>query len=291
MRVSFIGLGAIGYPMAGHLPKKFQTLVWNRTRARAQAHAKEHTSTFAENLEETAHADIIFTCLPTSAEVQQIIEKTKAKLRPSSVWVDCTSGDPNASREIAASLATFGVGFLDAPVSGGVSGAQNAQLTVMIGGDERSLQKARPAIECFGAKLVHLGAVGAGHAVKAISNTMMATNVWTACEGIVSLLQFGIDPALAFEALNGSSGRSNATERLLPNPVLKREFPPLFKLALLAKDAKIATTVTRSLGVTTPVMSLVSELLHASKATLGQEADYMEILKAIENWSGIKPKP
>jgi 3-hydroxyisobutyrate dehydrogenase len=159
----------------------------------------------------------------------------------------------------------------------------------MIGGDPSVIEKARPAIACFGTKIVHVGDLGAGHAVKAISNTMMAVNVWTASEGLVALLKYGIDPALALEAINGSSGRSNATERLLPNPVLKREFPPLFKLTLLAKDVKIATTLTRSLGVTTPVMSLMSEILSASKATLGQDADYMEILKAVERWSGMKP--
>lgn len=289
MRVSFIGLGAIGYPMAGHLPKKFQTLVWNRTAARAQQHAKEHGSQVVANLEEAANAEIIFTCLPTSTEVNEIVEKLKAKLKSGTVWVDCTSGDPNASREIAAKLKTLGVAFLDAPVSGGVSGATKAQLTVMIGGDQKAIEKARPAIACFGAKIVHVGDLGAGHAVKAISNTMMAVNVWTASEGLVALLKYGIDPALAFEAINSSSGRSNATERLLPNPVLKREFPLLFKLALLAKDVKIANTLTRSMGITTPVMSLMSEILNAANATLGQDADYMEILKAIERWSGMKP--
>ncbi len=288
MRVSFIGLGAIGYPMAGHLPKKVQTLVWNRTLLKAQQHAKEHGSQAIAKLEEAASAEIIFTCLPTSAEVNEVVEKVSAQLKPGTVWVDCTIGDPNASREIAAKLQKLEAEFLDAPVSGGIIGAKNAQLTVMIGGEAKTLEKVRPAIECFGAKIVHVGETGAGHAVKAISNTMMAVNVWTACEGIVSLSKYGIDPTLAFEALNGSSGRSNATERLLLNPVLKREFPPLFKLALLAKDAKIATSLTRSLSVTTPVMSLVSELLHASKATLGQDADYMEILKVIERWSGIK---
>ncbi|MBI1742916.1 NAD(P)-dependent oxidoreductase [Candidatus Acetothermia bacterium] len=287
MRVSFIGLGAIGYPMAGHLPKRHQTVVWNRTASRAQQHAKEHGSQMAKTLEETADAEIIFTCLPTSAEVAEIVDKLKPKLRRGALWVDCTSGDPTASREIASQLQTLGVAFLDAPVSGGVPGAINGQLTVMVGGDENALEQVRPALECFAAKIVRVGDVGAGHTVKAISNTLMAVNVWASSEGLVTLAQQGVDLSLALDAINASSGRSNATERLLPSPLLKREFPPRFKLALLAKDVKIATSLTRASGISSPVFALISELLNASKATLGTEADYLEIVKAIERWSGI----
>ncbi len=289
MRTSFIGLGAIGYPMAGHLPKKFQALVWNRTPARAEQHAKEHGSQAAQNLEATANAEIIFTCLPTSVEVHEIVEKLRAKLKPGTVWVDCTSGDPNASREIAAKLNALGVSFLDVPVSGGVPGAIRAQLTVMVGGDGKALEKAKPAIECFATKIVHVGDVGAGHAVKAINNILMAVNVWAASEGLLTLSRYGVNPSLALEVINASSGRSSATERLLVGPLVKREFPPTFKLSLLAKDVKIATALTRSTGVSTPILALINELLQASTSTLGQEADYLEILKAVERRSASKP--
>jgi 3-hydroxyisobutyrate dehydrogenase len=289
LHISFIGLGAIGYPIAGHLPKKFHTLVWNRTPARAAQHAQEHGSQPVSHLEETANAEIIFTCLPTSVEVNEIVEKTRAKLKPGTVWVDCTSGDPNASREIAAKLNALGVSFLDAPVSGGVPGAIRAQLTVMVGGSEKALGKVKPAIECFASKIVHVGDVGAGHAVKAINNILMAVNVWAASEGLLALSRYGVNPSLALEVINASSGRSSATERLLVGPLLNREFPQNFKLTLLAKDTRIATALTRATGVSTPVLALINELLQASRSTLGQEADYLEILKAIERWSGMTP--
>jgi 3-hydroxyisobutyrate dehydrogenase len=286
MRVSFIGLGAIGYPIASHLPKKHETLVWNRTASRSQQHAAEHHSRAAQKLEETADAEVIFTCLPTSHEVAEIARTLSPKLRRGTIWVDCTSGDPDSSREIAVRLESRGVAFLDAPVSGGVSGARSGQLTVMVGGDAGALEKACPAIDCFAAKVVHVGDVGAGHAVKAINNALMAVNVWAAIEGLLTLQKRGVDLALALDVINASSGRSHATERLLPGPLLKRESAPSFRLALLAKDVKIATGLTRAAGVTTPMLGLLSEMLHAAKATLGPGADYLEMAKAIERWCG-----
>ncbi len=158
--VAFLGLGAIGAPMARHLaPPATQLAVWNRTSARASAFAAgsgaRHALTPAAA---AAGAAVVITCLPTSREVEALLDGPDgllAGLAPGSVLVDCTSGDPAASQRIAARLAALGVGFLDAPVSGGVAGAERGVLTVMAGGDPELLARVRPVLERFAGKIVH----------------------------------------------------------------------------------------------------------------------------------------
>src|SRR5664279_5819219 len=117
MKIAFIGLGAMGFPMARHLSKQHDLLVWNRTREKAERHAREHGTTVAANLTDCAGADAIITMLPTSVEVDQIIDRLLPSLRPGTLWIDATSGDPNASKPAAARLAEKGVQFVDAPVT------------------------------------------------------------------------------------------------------------------------------------------------------------------------------
>src|SRR4051794_16444752 len=133
MKIAFVGLGAMGFPMARHLSKQHELLVWNRTREKGERHAREHGTTLASELAECAAAEVIITMLPTSAEVDQIVDKLWNDVRRGTLWIDATSGDPNASRETAVRLATKGIAFVDAPVTGAVVGAENATLTIMVG--------------------------------------------------------------------------------------------------------------------------------------------------------------
>src|SRR5262249_55827863 len=116
MNIAFIGLGAMGFPMARHLSKHHELLVWNRTREKAERHAREHGTRLAETLEDCTSADVIITMLPTSREVDEIVGKLAPGLRRGTLWIDATSGDPNVSRETAERLAAKGVAFVDAPV-------------------------------------------------------------------------------------------------------------------------------------------------------------------------------
>ena len=142
--VAFIGLGAMGYRMAAHLPKHFETVyVWNRTFAKAEEHAAEY-DTQAVALEQAVQADIIFSCLPTSADVEVLVQGLS--LKAGSIWVDCTSGVPDAARRLEEVLAEQGVIFLDAPVSGQTIGAENGTLTVMVGGNAEGFEK--PCQQC-----------------------------------------------------------------------------------------------------------------------------------------------
>ena len=287
-KVAFLGLGAMGYPMACNLQRAgFPTLVWNRTEAKAAANAAA-CGTSAVNLEEAAAAEFIFSCLPTSAEVAALVERLREHLRPGTVWVDCTSGDPEASRRIAAELAGKNVAFLDAPVSGGTSGAEEGTLTVMVGGPAEAFEQVRPALAAVGRKVVHVGPVGAGHALKAINNTLLAANLWAAGEGLAALVKQGVDPNVALAVINASSGRSNATENLIPERVVTRAWPNTFKLGLLAKDVGIGMKVLDGAELPAPLLRLTSEVFQIAKREVGPDADHAEALKLIERWAGVE---
>jgi 3-hydroxyisobutyrate dehydrogenase len=176
------------------------------------------------------------------------------------VWVDCTSGDPAKSRDLAARLAEFDVTYLDAPVSGGTDGAEAGTLTIMVGGDAEVLDRVRPALEVLGTTIVHVGPVGAGHAVKAVNNTLLAANLWAAAEGTDRPGRDRRRPDAALQVINGSSGRSYTTERLLPERVLTREFPVTFALGLLAKDAGIGQDVLDDAAVPAPILRQIVAL-------------------------------
>ncbi|WP_457637436.1 NAD(P)-dependent oxidoreductase [Oceanithermus sp.] len=287
-KAAFLGLGAMGFPIACNLQRAgFTTLVWNRTPAKVEEHARS-CQTKAVELAEAASAEFIFSCLPTSAEVATLVEQMLPHLRPESIWIDCTSGDPEASRRIAAELGKAGVAFLDAPVSGGTDGAEKGTLTVMVGGSEEAYEKALPLLQAVGEKIVRVGPTGAGHALKAVNNTLLAVNLWAAGEGLAALVKQGVDPRVALAVINASSGRSNATENLIPERVVTRAWPNTFKLGLLTKDVGIGMKVLDGARMPAPLLRLTSEVFQIAKREIGPEADHVEALKLIERWAGVE---
>ena len=287
MKVGWIGLGAMGWPMAKNLKAAgHEVLVYNRTREKAKAHAEAFGTRAVEELEALAEAEAIFSCLPTSNEVEEVARALLPHLRPGTLWIDCTSGDPAASRRIAARLAEAGARFLDAPVSGGTAGAEAGTLAIMVGGDAADFERARPLFEALGKTIVHLGPVGAGHATKAVNNTLLAAALLAAAEGLLALKRAGVAPEKALEVINQSSGRSFATEVLFPERVLDRSFPLTFKLGLLAKDVRIGNRVVEDADVPSPLFHLTRELYQAAARTIGEDADHTEAVKLVETWGG-----
>ena len=293
MNTAFLGLGAIGRPMAARIAAAGHSLaVWNRTSARAAEFAKEtgarHAATPADAVR---GAEIIVTCFSTSPDVYSILDGPDgllAGVERGAVLVDCTSGDPATSRRIAERLAEKGVEFIDAPVSGGTSGAEKGTLTVMVGGSEAALEKARPVMESFGQKIVHCGAVGAGDTVKAVNQAFLAIHLLSAAEGLATLVKEGVDPGKALEVINASSGRSNSSMNLIPERVLTRAFPRTFRLALLEKDIGIAAELARANRVPAPVMQLTADVFRIARGELGEVADHVEIVKMVEQWAGVE---
>jgi 3-hydroxyisobutyrate dehydrogenase len=291
MHVGFLGLGAIGAPMAAHLARRGPLTVWNRTAARAAEFVARHGGVAAASPREAAGGDVVMTCLSTSADVAGLLDGPDgilAGIRPGALFLDCTSGDPATSRRIAARLAERGVAFADAPVSGGTNGAEGGTLTVMVGGSAETFARARPVLSTFGKRVEHVGPVGAGDALKAVNNALLAVNILALGEGLVALVKAGVAPRTALDVINASSGRSFVSEVLVPERVLTGAWPRTFRLALLDKDVAIATDLLAETGVAGPMLELARSRLDAARDELGEEADYLDPIRLAERQAGVE---
>ncbi len=277
----------MGTPMAARLARLLPTLVWNRTAGKAERHAAEY-GTQAATLAQVAQADVILSCLPTSAEVGGLMAALLPDLRPGSVWIDCTSGHPVSARAQAALLAPCGVAFLDAPVSGGPLGAQAGTLAVMVGGEEEVLERVRPLLESFGRVVLRVGPSGSGFAVKAVNNTLMGLHLLSLAEGLASLKLQGalLEPAL--DILNASSGRSFSSEAKFSQQVFNRRFAANFALGLLAKDAGIALENVQDVKGSAPLLAHTAMLLRAAQHSLGSDLDHTAAVRMVEDWNGVE---
>jgi 3-hydroxyisobutyrate dehydrogenase len=292
MRTAFLGLGAIGRPMAARLARLHQLTVWNRTALRAREFAAAHGARSAASPREAASgAEAVITCFPTSADVEGVLngpDGLEAGLARGALFLDCSSGDPATSRRIAARLAEKGVAFADAPVSGGTNGAEAGTLTVMVGGDPAVFERAVPVLQGFGKRIVHMGPVGTGDAMKAVNNTLLALNILGLAEGLTALVKAGVGPRTAVETLNASSGRSFVSEALVPERVLTGAWPSTFRLALLHKDVGICIGLLEELGLPSPLLERAAVVLGEARAGLGQDADYLEPIRLQERRVGVE---
>ena len=289
MKIGFIGLGAMGFPMARHLAKEHEVVVWNRTREKAERHAREHGSKLAADLASTADAGVIITMLPTSREVDEIVDQLLPVVKRGTLWIDATSGDPNVSRETAKRLAAKGVSFVDAPVTGATVGAENATLTIMIGAaSAEEFERAKDILRLNGKTIIHVGPIGSGHAIKVLTNSIMGATVWITSECLLLAKQLGIDLKTALAVTNAGSGRSNASENLLPMRLLEGKWPLIFKLLHHDKDIRIAASIAHQQHASTPMLALTQHLFTASLNQLGPDADYIEVAKVIAAMNGTE---
>jgi 3-hydroxyisobutyrate dehydrogenase len=286
MQVGFIGLGAMGRPMAARLAERFEVHVWNRTSEVATTHAADHGTRAVAALTELAGVDVVATCLPTTAEVIAVAAVLGPALAEGTVWIDHTSGDPVATRDLALELDGYGIDYLDAPVSGGTDGAAAGTLAVMVGGDADVLEEVRPVLDVVAGLVVRVGPTGTGMAVKAVNNTLLAASFWAAAEGLVALERLGVDPAAAVEVVNAATGRSFVTERHFPERVLNRAFPATFGLGLLAKDVGLAEAVAAEAGLEAPLVELVARLTREAADQLGATVDHSELVRIVERRVG-----
>ncbi|MGI9041762.1 MAG: NAD(P)-dependent oxidoreductase [Gemmatimonadales bacterium] len=292
LRAGFLGLGAIGAPMAAHLARRGPLVVWNRTGERATEFSARHRCRAARTPRDlAAESEVVITCLPTSQDVERLLDGPDGLLgglEPGGLFLDCTSGDPATSRRIASRLAERGVTFADAPVSGGTNGAEAGTLTVMIGGHPDTVARAREVLSAFSSRIEHMGPVGTGHAMKAVNNALLAINILAAGEGLAALVKAGVPARTAVAVLNLSSGRSFVSEALVPERVLNGSWPRTFRLALLDKDVRIARDLLGDAGVAGPLVDLAGTLLGRARAALGEDADYMEAIRLVEQEAGVE---
>jgi 3-hydroxyisobutyrate dehydrogenase len=220
--------------------------------------------------------------------VGEIIAAAGDAWRVGQLLIDATSGDPAGSRANAAALARRGAAFVDAPVSGGVAGAERGKLTVMLGGREADVARARRYVAPYAGKIEHVGPVGAGHALKAINNALLALNIVAAGEGLAALVKLGVPATRAVDVINASSGRSNVTENLIPERVLTGAWLRTFSAALLDKDLGVALAVLDDAGVTSDLYPAVKRFYAEARRALDAGADHVEVIKRVEWAAGVE---
>jgi 3-hydroxyisobutyrate dehydrogenase len=255
LKAAFIGLGAMGTPMAGHLKAKgLLHAVANRTQAKALQLAHELGVTAPATLAElAAQCDVIALCVTADADVLSTVEALAPHLQPGAIVIDHSTDAPATAKRAAAMLAAVGAHFLDAPVSGGVEGARNGKLSVMVGGDAAVLERARPVLEAYALRVTHLGDVGAGQATKAINQILVAGIAQAVCEGLALGEALGLDPARLIPTLGaGAAGNWFLDKR--GATMLRDEFSVGFKLALLHKDLAIVHGIAEQAGTATVVI-------------------------------------
>lgn len=255
IKVAFVGLGAMGVPMAGHLARAgLLAAVWNRSAGKALAAAEQFSVEAPDQLAGvTALANVIVLCVSANSDVLGIVNTLAPNLKPGSVIVDhstVSSVTARAARDIALA---HGCEFIDAPVSGGVEGASNGKLSVMVGGTSAALERVRPALECYAARITHMGDIGAGQNTKAVNQVLVAGIAQAVCEGLALGEKLGLDPAALLPTL-GAGAAGNWFLEKRGATMLRDEFTVGFKLALLHKDLTIVRGLAEQAGVSQRVI-------------------------------------
>jgi len=255
MQSGFIGLGAMGAPMAGHLAKaRILHGVANRTHARAEALARElGVAAYADASELARHCDLVALCVTADADVLALCDAMLPGLRPGVVVIDHSTVSSVTAKAAAAIVNRAGAHFIDAPVSGGVEGARNGKLSVMAGGDVAAIERVRKALECYSARVTHMGPVGAGQDTKAVNQVFVAGIAQAVCEGLALGEALGLDPERLLPTLAAGAAQCWFLERRGAT-MLRDEFSVGFKLELLLKDLHIVAGLAQAAGVRHPVV-------------------------------------
>jgi 3-hydroxyisobutyrate dehydrogenase len=280
-RVAFLGLGKMGLPMARRLHEAGASIVgFDPVEAAREAFAQIGGAVAPTAGEAAKGADVLITMLPDGNAVRAALldgEPLVAHLATDAIVIDMSSSAPVGTRELAKELAARGVHILDAPVSGGVKRAIDGSLAIMAGGPPEILDKVRPLLETMGKSIFATGAVGSGHAMKALNNYVSAAGLTAACEALQIGEKFGLDPVIMTDVLNASTGRNNSTEVKLKPFVIPKNYASGFSLGLMAKDLRTADDLARHLGVPARFSAEVSALWGEALAVLGPAADHTAI--------------
>ena len=298
MQLGFVGLGAMGLPMTRHLLEAgHRVTVASRSRGpieRAVALGAVHGGTPAGVAEA---ADLVILCVPSSPQVEEVVADMLPVLGPGKVVVDCSTIDPEVTRAQHALVTGVGAGYLDAPLSGGTAGAEAGTLTLMVGGDAATLARARPALDPFAARIVHVGGPGMGQVVKLCNNLIYAAQMLATAEATALALTAGVDMAKLHEVLTHATGDCVAVRTRLPVAGVVPESPasngwrPGFMTDLMAKDLDLALAYGARGGVPLASTAVVRQALTAaSTAGYGRE-DFSSVAKVVLALAGVAVPP
>jgi 3-hydroxyisobutyrate dehydrogenase len=291
--VGFVGLGIMGSRQAANLAKAgYELTVFNRTRERAEAWVQEHGGAVAGSPREVAErSDVVITMVVDGAQVEAMIlgeEGALAGARDGTLFVDMSTIAPATARSLAERLQAEGHAFVDAPVTGSSPKAEAGTLTIMCGGADADVARARPLFEVMGEKIVHAGAAGQGQAVKVLSQGVTAVNCATLAQAITVARRSGIDLDALLDVMTGGSSDSTMRE-LKGRPMVEHDFPVLFKLEHMLKDVQLCLEESRGAGASFPFAALAGELYSAGVGRgLGQE-DFAAVLEVVEGLTGDGP--
>jgi 3-hydroxyisobutyrate dehydrogenase len=280
MKVGFIGVGVMGWPMSANLLKGgFELTVFDVDQARAAQFAREVGGRAAASLAEVADNEVVVTMLPTSRIVRQALLEDDGgafakAIKPGLIVVDMSSSEPGDTVELGPKLAERGAILIDAPVSGALPRAITGELAIMIGGeDEAAVEKVSPVLLAMGKRLFRTGPLGSGHAMKALNNFAAAAGRAAASEALLIGQRFGLAGETMIDIMNVSTGKNFATEHLFKQQILPGTFSGSFTLALMAKDVNIAAELGEAMKLDAPVSRLVRDRFAQARDKLGGGRD------------------
>lgn len=282
--VAFLGLGVMGYPMAGHLSKNgYDVVVYNRTAEKARNWTSEFKGAAAPGIQEAVkNADIVFACLGDDPDVAAVVGKAAEGLKRGAVFVDHTTASPSLARRLHGELAEFGVGFVDAPVSGGQAGAENGKLSVMCGGDDAHVKAVRPAMENYAARIVHVGPSGHGQLCKAVNQICIAGVLQGLSEGVHFAARAGLDIDRVLEAISGGAAQSWQMDNRAKT-MAADEFDFGFAVDWMRKDLRIALAEARENGSRLPLTALVDQFYADVQAMGGGRWDTSSLVRRLRD--------
>ena len=285
-RVAFVGLGVMGYPMAGHLKTHgYETTVYNRTSARADAWCTVYGGSSAPTPAEAARdADFVFVCVGNDDDVREVITGAEGVLEGAaegSVVVDHTTASAKLARELEALAGDKGIGFLDAPVSGGQAGAENGQLSVMVGGEQNVFDRALPVMESYAKAVTLIGPCGSGQLAKMVNQICIAGVVQGLSEGLHFAKRAGLDPAVLIEAIGKGAAQSWQMDNRW-RTMVDGEFDFGFAVDWMRKDLAIALDEAERIGATLDLTKLVDQYYAEVQALDGNRWDTSSLIARLE---------
>ncbi|MGH7863756.1 MAG: NAD(P)-dependent oxidoreductase [Candidatus Binataceae bacterium] len=288
MELAFIGTGIMGAPMARRLLRASHHLrVFNRTLEKARPLASEGAYLASTAADAASAADIIFIMVPDTPDVASTIAAITPSLRAGQLVIDMSTISPRAEREIAARLKLLGVDYLDAPVSGGETGAIEGTLTIMVGGDAPALERARPLLEHLGKRITHMGPSGAGQMTKLANQIAVALTLEAAAEAIRFAEAGGLDAARVIDAIGAGAAASWQLANLGPK-IIARDWRAGFFVKLIRKDLRLVTDAARDSLIALPGLALMSSMFNAA-ATLGHDLDGTQsVAAALDTIASVK---
>jgi len=284
-KAAFIGLGVMGYPMAGHLQKNgHDVTVYNRTTAKAEKWAAEYGGNFADTpAKAAAGADFVFSCVGNDDDLRSVVfgdDGILAGMGDSGIYCDHTTASADVAREIDAATKKVGIGFLDGPVSGGQAGAENGKLTVMVGGDQATFDAAKPVIDSYAVAVTLMGEAGAGQITKMVNQITIAGLLQGLSEGIAFAQKAGLDAKLVVDCISkGAAGSWQMENR--GKTMADDKFDFGFAVEWMRKDLGIALGEAKNNGATLPVTALVDQLYAEVIAMGGKRWDTSSLLRRL----------